>query len=173
MTTYRKFLYAALIYVTSFFLVDLSFAALDVTNSHVAGMKGKKTEVFFVAGVDNATIKPVGGYYEIYFHKIRDITYISFSPEKLAGNMTPSKFVNEIWTDKSKLNASIMAAFSLGEKKKTYVFQLANPRYNAANGDFVVDAVSFGGKSLAAFKTQQEVRISDIALWIDDLPWPF
>jgi len=29
---------------------------LAVVNSHVAGIKGKKTEVFFVAEVDDATI---------------------------------------------------------------------------------------------------------------------
>jgi len=77
--------------------------------------------------------------------------------------------VHEIWVDKSKLNASIIAAFAIGEKKKTYVFQFDNPRYNAANGDFIVDAVSFGGKNLPTFTSTQDVKISDVALWIDDL----
>ena len=160
-----------LIYIDSFFVVDLSFASVETGNSKLGvSAKGKTTEVFFVAAVNNATIKPVGSNYQIYFHKIRDITYISFAPEKFAGNMKPDKFVNEIWIDKSKLNASIIAAFSVGEKKKTYVFQIANPRYDVANGDFIVDAVSFGGKNLPSFKTAQEVKISDIALWIDGLP---
>jgi len=180
MDTFKKVLFAAFFLVLSFVLIDISFAALNVNDKKAAiDAKGKTTELFFVAAVDNATIKPVGGSnYQIYFHKIRDITYISFAPEKIAGNMSPAKFTNEIWTDKSKLNASIIAAFSVGEKKKTYVFEISNPRYNVTNGDFVVDAVSFGGKKLPAFKSAQEVKISDIALWIDDLPvlgysWPF
>jgi len=171
MDTFKKVVFATFFLVLSFVLVDISFASLTPHDGKLtANGKGKSTELFFVAAVDNATIKPVGGSnYQIYFHKIRDITYVSFSPEKIAGNMTPGKFTHEIWNDKSKLNASIIAAFSIGEKKKTYVFQLDNPRYNAASGDFVVDAVSFGGKKLPAFNSQQEVKISDIALWIDDV----
>ena len=169
MDTFKKVVFATFFLVLSFVLVDISFASLSPDDSKL-GVNGKSIELFFVAAVDNATIKPVGGSnYQIYFHKIRDITYVSLAPEKFAGNMSPGKFVHEIWTDKSKLNASIIAAFSIGEKKKTYVFQLDNPRYNAANGDFVVDATSFGGKKLPAFSSQQEVKISDIALWIDDV----
>jgi len=171
MDTFKKVVCGLFFLFLSFVIVDISFASLSPHDGKlVVNGKGKTTELFFAAAVDNATIKPVGGSnYQIYFHKIRDITYISLAPEKIAGNMSPDKFVREIWTDKSKLNASIIAAFSTGEKKKTYVFQLNNPRYNAANGDFVVDAESFSGKKLPAFKSQQEVKISDIALWIDSV----
>ncbi len=167
----KKVLFSAFFLALSFVLIDVSFASLEAKDAKLAvSSKGKSTELFFVAAVDNATIKPIGGSnYQIYFHKIRDITYVSLAPEKFAGNMGPNKFVQEIWTDKSKLNASIVAAFSIGEKKKTYVFQIANPRYNATNGDFVVDAESFSGKKLPAFSSQQEVKISDIALWIDSV----
>jgi len=168
----KKVLFGAFFCALSFVFIDSSFASIETNNGKIGAVaKGKTTEIFFVAAVDNATIKPTGGSnYQLFFHKIRDITYISFASEKIAGNMSPDKFVNQIWIDKSKLNASIIAAFSVGEKKKTYVFQISNPRYNAANGDFVVDAESFGGKNLPAFKSAQEIKISDIALWIDDLP---
>jgi len=166
MDTFKKIVFSTFFLVLSFVLVDISFASLSSHDNKLgANGKGKGTGLFFVAAVDNATIKPIGGSnYQIYFHKIRDITYVSFSPEKIAGNMTPGKFTHEIWTDKSKLNASIIAAFSVGEKKKTYVFQLNNPRYNAANGDFIVDAESFGGKKLAAFKSTQDIKISSLRL---------
>ena len=169
-TLFKKVLVGVFFCTLSFVLIDISFASLEVKDEALAiNGKEKTTEFFFVAAVDNATIKPAGKGYKIYFHKLRDITYVSFAPEKFAGNMSPSKFVNEIWTDKSKLNASIIAAFSVGEKKKTYVFQIDKPRYNKANGDFVVEAVSFGGNGLPALDAKKEVKINDIALWVDGL----
>jgi len=145
----------------------LVFVIFGFTSTSLANQSSQGKYMFTVI-TNKATIKPIDGKtYRVAFHDVTKITFFSYYPDKLAGEIDAKKFIKDVWNDNSKINVAILSGNA--GNKKLYAFEAVNPKYDVTTRDFIIDVIPFGDKEAMVFKAKKEQKLHNVTLSINGL----
>ena len=173
MNSFNKYLVVVFVCLLSFIFSGVASAAAKDNQAPQTITKNTSGQIsfFFTVDAKTATFKPVNNKTDqAIFHNVKNVTFVSYHPQLIAGEMEVERFAKEVWTGNSKVNIAISGANSPTRGKCTHLFEAFNPKYDAATKDFTVDVIGFGNKALPVFKAPKETESYNVTLLVSGFP---